>query len=381
MKIKRCIEDNILKHFDESKKGIVIYGPRQAGKTTLVNDILAKKNWETLVLNGDRRGDWWEVIVSRELPKLKMMLAGYEALFVDEAQRIPEIGLSLKIILDEFPELKVLATGSSSIDLSSKVSEPLTGRVYTYKLYPISQEEMGKILTPFELKESLEERLVFGSYPEIFSLKGMEAKIEYLLNLLDNYLYKDLLDFDGIKNSRKIRDLLKLLAFQVGSQVSITELAGVLELGRVTVDKYIDLLEKSYVVFRLGGFSRNLRKEVSKMDKIYFYDLGVRNAVIGNFNFLNNRNDVGSLWENFLILERMKFLAYSRRQFSHYFWRLTSGSEIDLIEEESGNLTGYEFKYGTKISKPSKSWITSYKNAGFQTVNKDNYLDFLTGKK
>lgn len=314
------------------------------------------------------------MVVSRELPKLKMMLAGYEALFVDEAQRIPEIGLSLKIILDEFPALKVLVTGSSS----SKVSEPLTGRAYTYKLYPIAQEEMSKILTPLELKENLEERLVFGSYPEIFSLERVGAKTEYLLNLLDNYLYKDLLDFGGIKNSSKIRDLLKLLAFRMGSQVSIAELAGALELGRATVDKYIDLLEKSYVVFRLGGFSRNLKKEVSKMDKIYFYDPGVRNAVIGNFNLLNNRNDVGLLWENFLILERIKFLTYSRRQFSHYFWRLTSGSEIDLVEEESGSLTGYEFKYGTKIAKPSKSWVTSYKNAGFKTVNKDNYLNFLT---
>ncbi len=377
MKIKRSLEVDILNHFEKSGKGVVILGPRQAGKTTLVSDILAIKKWKTLVLNGDRRGDWWEILQSRELTKIKLLLSGYEALFVDEAQKIPEIGTILKIILDEMPGMKVLVTGSSSLDLSSKISEPLTGRVYNYKLYPISQLELGKTFTLFEMSENLEERLVVGSYPEVFSLAGIINKQEYLANITDNYLYRDLLEYDGIKNSSKIRDLLKLLAFQIGQQVSVNELATSLSLSRDTVSKYIDLLEKSFVIFRLGGFSRNLRKEVSKMDKIYFYDLGIRNTIIGNLSLLNSRNDVGQLWENFLIVERIKKQTYQHKLFSQYYWRLNSGAEIDLVEEESGQLTGFEFKWGKKVVSGPKSWIDGYPSAKFETVNKENYGDFL----
>lgn len=378
MKIKRWLEDKILTQLDESSKGIVIYGPRQAGKTTLVNDILAKKHWKTLILNGDRRGNWWSVITSRELPKIKLMIEGYQALFVDEAQRIPEIGLSLKIILDEFPDLKVIVTGSSSLDLASRISEPLTGRIYTQRLYPISFAELEKMNTPFELQEGLEERMIYGSYPELFSLSDAQAKTEYLSNLTDNYLYKDLLEFGGIRNSNKIRDLLKLLAFQVGSQVSVSELANNLGLSRMAVDRYIDLLEKSYVIFRLGGFSRNLRKEVFKMNKIYFYDLGVRNTIIGNLNFLENRDDVGGIWENFLMIERIKRQEYTNKLYSRYFWRLSSGPEVDLIEEEAGKLAGFEFKYTHKRVRPPKSWLESYQNSTYQVIDRDNYLEFIT---
>lgn len=377
MKIKRLVLQEILEHFKTSNKGVIIYGPRQVGKTTLVKDLLALTKWKTLVLNGDSRGEWWNDLQSRRIVKYKSMLHGYEALFVDEAQRIPEIGLILKIIRDEFPEIKVIATGSSSLDLSSRVSEPLTGRVYTYKLYPISQLELSESLTWSELNENIEERLIFGSYPEIFSLNGAEEKKSYLNNIVDNYLYKDLLEYDGINNSNKIRDLIMLLAFQLGSQVSILELSEKLQLSRSTVDKYIDLLEKSYIVFRLGGFSRNLRKEVTKMDKIYFYDVGVRNTIIGNLNYLSDRNDSGALWENYMILERMKMLTYIRRYFSHYFWRLTSGSEIDLIEEEDGKLTGYEFKYGTKVSKMPAPWGKAYPEAKFEGINRDNFWNFV----
>lgn len=379
MKIKRWLEDKILTQLDESSKGIVIYGPRQAGKTTLVNDILAKKQWKTLILNGDRRGNWWNAITSRELPKIKLMIEGYQALFVDEAQRIPEIGLSLKIILDEFPDLKVIVTGSSSLDLASRISEPLTGRIYTQRLYPISFAELEKMNTPFELQEGLEERMIYGSYPELFSLSDARAKTEYLSNLTDNYLYKDLLEFGGIRNSNKIRDLLKLLAFQVGSQVSVSELANNLGLSRMAVDRYIDLLEKSYVIFRLGGFSRNLRKEVSKMNKIYFYDLGVRNTIIGNLNFLENRDDVGGIWENFLMIERIKRQEYTNKLYSRYFWRLSSGPEMDLVEEEAGKLAGFEFKYTHKRARPPKSWLESYQNSTYQVIDRDNYLEFITG--
>lgn len=377
MKIKRLLEDQILRHFDESGKGVIIYGPRQAGKTTLVNDILSQKGWNTLILNGDRRGQWWETLTSRDLSKIRILVGGYQAIFIDEAQRIPEIGLILKIILDEFKNLKVIATGSSSLDLASKISEPLTGRVVTYTLYPISIAELANTRTTHELNEDLESRLIFGSYPEIFSLNGAVVQGEYLRNLTNAYLYKDLLEFGGIKNSNKIHDLLKLLAFQIGSQVSLSELSNGLGMSRDTVGRYIDLLEKSFIIFRRSGFNRNLRKEVSKMDKIYFFDLGVRNTLIGNLNMLDNRNDGGSLWENFLVLERMKRQEYNQSLYSHYYWRLTSGAELDLVEELNGKLTGFEFKFSQKSARAPKSWLNHYAGSKFEVINRDNWQDFI----
>lgn len=378
MKIKRALLSTVKNELVQTNKGLVIYGPRQVGKTTLVNDIIEELGLKTLVLNGDQRGFWWEALTSRELSKITMLVSGYDAVFIDEAQRIPEIGLSIKILLDNFPQLKVIITGSSSLDLASKISEPLTGRVYSYKLFPISQVELQKIYTPHELEIQNEERLIYGSYPETFSLQTIQEKAEYLRNLTDAYLYKDLLEFGDIRNSSKIYDLLKLLAFQIGSQVSLNELANALELSRATVDRYIDLLEKSFVIFRLSGFSRNLRKEVTKMDKIYFYDLGVRNAVIGNFNLLGSRDDAGKLWENFLIIERMKRQEYARIIYSLYFWRLTSGAELDLIEETDGKLYGFELKYGKKSPKPPKSWIAAYQGATVSIVNRNNWQEFVT---
>lgn len=377
MKIKRSLLSILKDELIKTNKGLVIYGPRQVGKTTLINDLLSEFNWNTLILNGDQRGLWWELFTSRELSKLTLLVSGYDAVFIDEAQRIPEVGLSLKILLDNFPKLKIIVTGSSSLDLASKISEPLTGRIYSYKLFPISQGELGVTNTQYEMENQSEERLIYGSYPEIFSLKSIQEKTKYLQNLTATYLYKDLLEFGDIRNSSKIHDLLKLLAFQIGNQVSLTELSSTLELSRITVDRYIDLLEKSFIVFRLPGFSRNLRKEVTKMDKIYFYDLGVRNAIIGNLNSLNNRDDAGKLWENFLIVERMKKMGYAQKICSFYFWRLSSGAEIDLIEETEGKLHGFEFKYGKKAVKVPHSWITGYPNATATFINQNNWKEFV----
>ena len=377
MKIKRSLLSILRNELMEANKGLVIYGPRQVGKTTLVNDLLSEFQLKTLILNGDQRGAWWELLTSRELSKLSLLVSGYEAIFIDEAQRIPEIGLNLKIILDNFPKLKVIVTGSSSLDLASKISEPLTGRIYSYRLFPISQGELRVTRTPYEMETQVEERLIYGSYPETFSLGGALAKHKYLQNLVDTYLYKDLLEFGDIRNSSKIRDLLKLLAFQIGNQVSISELGNSLELNKATVDRYIDLLEKSFIIFRLSGFSRNLRKEVTKMDKIYFYDTGVRNAIIGNLNSLNSRDDAGKLWENFLIVERMKKLQYEQKIFSVYFWRLSSGAEMDLIEETAGKLHGFEFKYGKKIVKLPNSWAIGYPAATATLINQTNWQEFV----
>lgn len=376
MKIERKLLSILKNQLLTTNKGLVIYGPRQVGKTTLINDILKEFTWHTLILNGDQRGPWWELLTSRDLSKLTLLVSGYDAIFIDEAQRIPEIGLSLKILLDNFPKLKVIVTGSSSLDLASKISEPLTGRIYSYKLFPISCGELFEIKTPYEMETQVEERLVYGSYPEIFSLTSTVEKSKYLQNLVDTYLYKDLLEFGNIRNSSKILDLLKLLAFQIGSQVSLNELGNSLELNRITVERYIDLLEKSFIIFRLSGFSRNLRKEVTKMDKIYFYDLGVRNTIIGNLNLLSNRDDAGKLWENFLLVERMKKLQYEQKLFSLYFWRLSSGAEIDLVEEENGSLHGFEFKYGKKTAKTPNSWTTGYPNATATLVNQNNWQKF-----
>ncbi len=377
MKIKRSLLSILRNELEKTNKGLVIYGPRQVGKTTLINDLLKEFKWKTLILNGDQRGPWWELLTSRELPKLTLLVSGYDAVFIDEAQRIPEIGLSLKIILDNFPKLKVIVTGSSSLDLASKISEPLTGRIYSYRLFPISQRELRVTNTPYEIEKQIEERLMYGSYPEIFSINGVQEKTKYLQNLANTYLYKDLLEFGDMRNSSKIYDLLKLLAFQIGNQVSLSELSNALEISRTTVDRYIDLLEKSFIIFRLPGFSRNLRKEVTKMDKIYFYDIGVRNAIIGNLHLLTNRDDVGKLWENFLIVERMKKLHYEQKIFSLYFWRLSSGAEIDLIEESGSRLHGFEFKYGKKIIKTPNSWTVGYPNATSTLINQSNWQDFV----
>ena len=379
MLIPRSILPIIIDKIKSFNKGIVIYGARQVGKTTLVNEIVKKLRLKTLVINGDQT-NFIDTLSSRDLNKIKSLLEGYDLLFVDEAQRIPEIGIALKIIIDNIPSIKILVTGSSSLDLASKISEPLTGRIWTYHLYPISFLELSTKYNKTELDSFLEERLIYGGYPELFSITGEFQKKEYLQILSDAYLYKDLIEFGDIKNSSKIRDLLKLLAFQIGSQVSLTELGNSLGMSKDTVAKYIDLLEKSNIIFRLKGLSRNLRKEVVKMDKIYFFDLGIRNILIDNLKQLKDRNDTGQLWENFLIIERMKMLAYTQNQASIYFWRTYTGAELDYIEERGGELSGFEFKYGKKIGKIPKSWSENYPNSKYSCINKDNYLDFILEK-
>ena len=379
MKIPRILTETVISKLKSSDKGIVIYGARQVGKTTLVNEVIKNLGLKTLIVNADQ-SKYLDIFSQRDLNRIKDFVEGYELLFIDEGQRIPEIGISLKIILDNFKSLKVVVTGSSSLDLASKVSEPLTGRVWTYKLYPISFYEVSAFKNKFELNEQIEERMIYGSYPEIFSLTGEINKREYLQNLSDAYLYKDLLELGDIRNSNKIRDLLKLLAFQVGSEVSLSELGSSLGMGKDTVSRYIDFLEKSYVIFRLEGFSRNLRKEVTKMDKIFFYDLGIRNMLIDNLKPLKERNDVGQLWENFLISERVKYLSYIQIYASNYFWRLYTGAELDYVEDTGGELKGYEFKFGGKIAKAPKGWKATYTDSKFKCINKDNYLEFIIKK-
>ena len=376
MQIQRLLKEQIMHRLKTSNKIVIIYGARQVGKTTLCKDVISDLNYKTLFIDGDQ-GRYLDLFKDLSLQKLQALVDTYELLFIDEAQRISEIGLALKILADNVPDLKILVTGSSSLDIASKVSEPLTGRIWTYRLYPISLSELTAFNNNYELEMLVPDRLIYGSYPEMFSFKGDVDKREYLHNLTDSYLYKDLLEFSGIKNSSKIRDLLKLLAFQVGSEVSLSELATELGMSKETVSKYIDYLEKTYVVFRLSGFSRNLRKEVTKMDKIYFYDLGVRNTLIDNVKGIKDRDDVGKLWENFLITERMKINSHNLLSPNTYFWRVYTGAELDYVEETGGKLFGYEFKSGSKVKSAPTGWLGTYKEAEYKCINQDNFLDFV----
>lgn len=380
MYIQRLISEQIKKNILQSPKIVVMYGARQVGKTTLVNHLVEELPLRALRIDAED-ARYSEVLASKNVERLKSLVAGYKLVVIDEAQQIPEIGTTLKLIHDHIPDVRVIATGSSSFDLSNKVMEPLTGRHWSYTLYPISYGELAKEKNPFELDQGLDDALVYGTYPETLSISSLDEKKEYLNRLCSSYLFKDVLQIAQVRNSLKLRQLLKLLAYQIGNQVSINELGTRLDMNRDTVARYIDLLEKSFVVFRLGGLSRNLRNEVTKMDKIYFYDLGIRNSIIDMLRPLSDRNDAGQLWENFLISERVKHNAYSNRQASSYFWRLNTGAEIDFVEETEGKYHGYEIKWGNKQVKPPASWQAGYPNSTHATINKNNYLSFITDIK
>ena len=373
--IKRKLIDKIIRQSKTTNKIVVIYGPRQIGKTTLAKSIIDKLKLKTLHINADQT-QYIDILSSRDWKKIKSLISGYELLFIDEAQRIPEIGINLKIIYDNLPEMKIITTGSSSFDLANKLQEPLTGRKWTFELFPISIQELENNHNAFEIKNKLEELLVYGAYPEVLSLENIFDKQKLLMEISRDYLYKDILDLVNIKYPHKLRDLLRLISFQIGSEVSISELADNLGINKETVENYIDLLEKSFVIFRLSGFSRNLRNEVKKMNKIFFYDLGIRNVVIDNLKPINNRDDVGALWENFLIIERFKYLEYNSILASTYFWRMSTGAEIDYVEERDGMLYSFEFKWNPKKqARVPQKFLDTYKNSEFEVVNRDNFLE------
>lgn len=377
MNIPRTIQNDITKRLVESNKVVILFGPRQVGKTTLAKSIISEWPGRVLQISADE-AVYIDVLSSKDSSKLRSLVAGYDLLFIDEAQRVPDIGMNLKILHDQIPEVHILVTGSSSFDLANSNREPLTGRVWTYNLHPISILELSALYNRFEIDAQIEQRLVFGSYPELFSIDNQADKIDYLYEVGNAYLYKDILELSSIRNSAKIRDLLRMIAYQVGSEVSLSELGAALGISKDTVYSYIDLLEKTFVLFRLSGFNRNLRKEVSRNDKIYFYDLGIRNMVIDNFKPVEVRDDVGALWENFLIAERMKKLSYTRVHARTYYWRTYTGAEIDYIEERDGILYAYEFKSGSRSAKCPTTWAQTYPESQFEVVNRSNYLDFLT---
>ncbi|SOD82893.1 ATP-binding protein [Spirosoma fluviale] len=374
--IPRLLADSLRQRIIDSNKIVILYGPRQVGKTTLIRELINELPYKSLQVSADELL-YQTVLSARDLTRMKLLVEGYELLFIDEAQRIPDIGINLKILHDGLPKLKIVATGSSSFELANRTKEALTGRTWTYELFPISLGELHLQQNAFSLTQRLDELLRFGSYPDTLQLPNATDKVRYLRELSSAYLYKDILEMAAIRHADKLRKLLQLLSFQVGSEVSLSELGTTLGMSKDTVNTYIDLLEKAFVVFRLSGFSRNLRKEVSKMDKIYFYDLGIRNVLIDNFQPLDLRTDVGALWENFLVIERRKRNAYQGNFVNTYFWRTYTGAELDYIEESNGQLAGVEFKFSRKPSKAPASWTEHYPGSTFQVINQDNYLSFL----
>lgn len=361
----------------QKNKVLVIYGPRRVGKTTLLKNFLNKTKLKYKLDSGDNLRSQ-DILKSQDFPRIIEYVSDNELIALDEAQQIPNIGMGLKIIVDQIDNVYIIATGSSSFELSQHIGEPLTGRKKTVILYPLSQKELKFKYSTYELKEKLDDYLIFGSYPEIITAQHKKEKIEILNEIANSYLLKDILALERVKSPQLLLKLLKLLAFQLGNQVSLTELANKLSINIRTIERYLDLLEKGFVIKRLGGFGRNLRKEVTKKSKYYFYDNGIRNAIIGQFNNIEDRNDVGALFENFIFIERIKKCGYDQLYRNFYYWRTYDGKEIDLIEEYDGKLFGYEFKWSEnkKISAP-KDWVAAYKNTEYKIINKKNYLDFV----
>ena len=374
MKIPRYYQH--LSDYLKSGRVLVIYGPRQVGKTTLLKDFLIKSGLKYKLDSGeDIRIQ--EIFESSDFSKILDYAKGYDLIAIDEAQKIKNVGQGLKILVDQIPKIKVIATGSSSFELAGQIGEPLTGRKITLTLFPISQLELKKLYNDFELRQKLEEFLVYGGYPEVVSSDDIDEKKRILGEIVGSYLLKDILELDKVKNSKIILDLLRLLAFQIGNEVSLSELGRQLGIDYKTVARYLDILEKTFVLYNLRGFSRNLRKEVTKKSKYYFYDIGIRNAIVSNFNPSSLRDDVGKLWENFIIMERIKKQEYEKIYSNNYFWRTWDGKEIDWVEEREGKLYGYELKWKPKGKKSPDEWAATYKNSEYIVISQNDYLKFI----
>jgi predicted AAA+ superfamily ATPase len=371
--IERALEKTIRSRL-KSGKAIVLLGARQVGKTTLLKKIFADSG-DILWLNGDEK-DVQDLFENSSSSRLKVFFGKNKTVIIDEAQRISEIGLRMKLITDQIPEVQLVATGSSAFELANKLNEPLTGRKWEYKMYPLSFGEMVNHHGLLEEKRLIAHRMVYGYYPEVINQIGSEKEI--LKQLSDSYLYKDVLLLEQIKKTAGLLKLLQALAYQLGSQVSYSELSSLTGLDAKTIEKYITVLEQTYIIFRLGSFSRNLRSELKKSRKIYFYDNGIRNALIANFNQPESRLDVGALWENFLMSERKKYLEYNQKWVNSWFWRTKEQAEIDYIEEEGGSLSAYEFKWNTKAKhKTPKLFLNTYSDSTYKIIHPGNVEEFL----
>jgi uncharacterized protein len=357
-------------------KVLVLYGPRRSGKTTLIQSFLSGYEKKVWYGSGDDK-ILQNILESESESRITSSFKGYDLIAIDEAQRIENVGFGLKILVDSIPEVSVIASGSSSFELANKVGEPLTGRKRTIRLYPFAITELEKVMGGIGIMQDLKKMLVFGMYPEVFLAENDGESIAEITEIRDSYLFKDILELENLRNPRMLFDLLRLLAYQIGKEVSLNELSNQLGVAKQTVDRYLDLLEKVFIIKRIGGFSRNLRKEVTKTCRYYFLDNGIRNAVINNFNYPDLRDDIGMLWENFLWSERMKTREYRPIPANMYFWRTYDGREVDLVEEREGGLYGYEFKWGGKPVKAPRLWKETYPEAEFRVINQENFLEFL----
>ena len=369
--LQKRIEDKMLPN-----KVVLIFGARRVGKTVLMRQLVKNFSGKTMILNGEDY-DTLALLQERSIANYRHLLNGVELLAIDEAQNIPDIGSKLKLIVDEIEGIRVIASGSSSFDLLNRTGEPLVGRSFRFQLSPFSQKEIGQMETVLQTRQNLESRLIYGSYPEVVNIESIEGKADYLRDIVESYLLKDILSVDGIKNAGKLKDLLRLIAFQSGKEVSYDELGKQLGMSKNTVEKYLDLLSKVFVVYRLGAYARNLRKEVVKAGKWYFYDNGIRNAIISNYRPLAVRQDVGTLWESYLIGERIKANHNERLNKEFYFWRTYDRQEIDLIEESPDSLNAFELKWGDKQPRIPKAFADNYSNVEYRVINRSNYLEYI----
>lgn len=369
--ISRTLTNNI-EHKLNKGKAIIIIGPRQVGKTTLIRHFLNKKKY--LFLDGDDP-TIRKLLKKANTSSLKRIIGNHQIIFIDEAQRIKEIGLSMKIIVDQFKDVQLWVSGSSSFSLTQQLNEPLTGRKWEYQLYPISWQELENHVGYIQAEQQLEDRLLYGFYPDVINNPGNE--IEILKNLVDSYLYKDILAYANIRKSEVLEKLVLALALQIGKEVSYNELSQLIGIDKNTVNKYIDILEKGYVVFKLSTFSRNIRNEIKKNKKIYFYDVGVRNMIAGNFNNIHTRLDKGSLWENFLIAERIKLNSYKLRYAKPYFWKNKQQQEIDYVEDYNGSVYAYEFKWQQKRKVKTPKTFAQHYNTELTIIHRENFRDFV----
>lgn len=376
MDIPRIVQDQIESKIGQQKV-ILLYGTRRTGKTTIIEKIVQKFLSDALLLHGEDM-QISAILQNRTIANYQQLTKGKKIIIIDEAQAIPEIGKILKLLIDTIKGITVVATGSSSFDLVNKTGEPLVGRNVAFYLYPIAQAELSTIEDFLTTKQNLEERLIYGSYPELWHLNNLQERETYLKQMVNSYLLKDLLSFENIKGADILFKLLQMLAWQVGSQVSTVELATNLQINKATVERYLDLLSKVFIIYPLTGYSNNLRKEVTKSKKWYFFDNGIRNALINNFSPLSQRNDIGQLWEQYILSERIKFNRYTNYQPQYYFWRTYDGQEIDLVELNNGQLNAIECKWKNAKAKIPTAFTKAYPEAKFAIINKENYLEWIT---
>jgi len=359
------------------QKAVIIYGPRRCGKTTLLKKMLSETDEKNYMFVSGEDIVVQDYLGSKSIEKLRQFAGNKKLIVIDEAQKTKYIGLNIKLMLDHIEGIKIVASGSSSFDLARQTGEPLTGRKYTLMMFPLAQLEIGAAQTRQQTDALLESRLVYGSYPEVVLMDDNARRALYLKEIVNSYLYKDVLELDGVRYSDKLVKLLQLLAFQIGKEVSYNELGTQLGMSKNTIERYLDLLEKAFVIFKIKGLSRSLRKEVSKNPRYYFYDTGVRNGLINNFNPLSMRDDTGALWENYIVMEMLKRQEYLGLQANNYFWRTYDKKEIDFVEERNNRLCGYEIAWSAKKSKPPKEWLETYKDSTYQAITRDNYLQFI----